>query len=198
MEETTNTTELVYAVIAMVLLGIIGGFISWKLISNKEEQRAKESVMMREVKWCSRIKWHQKMMPGFCVLLSTSFVCFVFPLILPPSPHKIDPMIMNLMNGTLILSSLIGVWTIAFLSPLFAITNDSIVLWKYCGYARAEKHPLSELTRKEYDEATRGGSNHIVALYRGGKRVKELYSNMYKDEKALLELLSQIPEKKES
>lgn len=193
MEETINTTELVYAVIAAISVSLVGGLISWKLISNKEEQRAKECAMMGEVKWNSRIKWYQKVMPGFCALLFTSFVCFVFPLILPPSPHKIDPMIMNLMNGTLILSGLIGTWTMAFLSPLFAITNDSVVIWRYYGYVRSKKYLLNELTREEYGE----GSNHIVALYRGEKRVKKLYSNSYKDEKALLELLRQIPEKKD-
>ncbi len=198
MEETANTTELIYAVIATVLTGIIGGFISWKLISNKEVERAKECTMMGEVKWNSRIKWSQKAIPGCFVLFFISYICFVFPPIFSsPSPHKIDPVIAILIYGVLILLCIASIWLMAFLYPVFAITNDSIVLWKYYGYARSEKHLLSELTRKEYEEAARGGNLHIVALYRGEKRIKKLISNQYKDEKELLELLRQIPDKKD-
>ncbi|MBR2360046.1 MAG: hypothetical protein IKA75_06495 [Bacteroidaceae bacterium] len=86
---------------------------------------------------------------------------------------------------------------IAFVYPLFAITNDSFILWNYYGYASSEKYLLNELTRKEYEEASRGKDNHVVALYRGEKRIKKLYTNAYKNEKTLLELISQIHEKKE-
>ena len=195
MEETANTTELVYAAIAAISASLIGGVISWKLISNKEEQRAKECAMTGEVKWNSRMKWHQKAMLGIFFIFLFSYPFLRIPMTASP---KADPMIINLMLGALLLLIIGAMWYMVSIYPLFAITNDSIVLWKYCGYARAEKHLLSELTRKEYDEAARGGNNHIVALYRGGKRFKKLYSNIYKDEKALLELLSQIPEKKES
>lgn len=197
MEETANTTELVYALIAAISASLVGGVISWKLISNKEEQRAKECAMTGEVKWNSRMKWHQKAMLGFFFIFFFSYLFLLLPMIVSPA-LKTDPMIINLMLGALLLLIIGAMWYMVSIYPLFAITNDSIVLWKYCGYARAEKHLLSELTRKEYDEAARGGNNHIVALYRGGKRFKKLYSNIYKDEKALLELLSQIPEKKES
>ena len=196
--EATNT-ELIYAMFAVLAASIVGGLISWKLICKKEEERDKECKTIEKTFIVSRLKWSPKALFGFFLVLFPSYACILLPSLMwnSSSPHQIAPMIVWALISIMILISVVGMWLIAFMSPLFAITNDSFILWNYYGYARSEKYLLSELTRKEYEEASRGGDNHVVALYRGEKRIKKLYTNAYKDEKTLLELIRQIPQKEE-
>lgn len=189
MEETT--TELLYAMITMILFCIIGGFISYKLISSKEMERAKECTMNEGVKWCSRMKWTQKSIPGFCTVFLISYPMISSLSLSSSSPCETPLNIEIPMCIMAILGSIVCNWFMAFMSPVFAITTDSIILWKYWGYSRSEQYLLSELTRKEYGE----GNNHMVVLYRRDKRIKKLSSYIYKDEKTILELLHQIPER---
>lgn len=182
--------------IAVLAASIVGGIISWKLIGNKEEERDKECKTIEKQHYVSKLKWSPKALFGFFLVLFTSYACVIFPSLMWNSslPHQIGPMIVWGLISVLILIIIVY---IAFVYPLFAITNDSFILWNYYGYARSEKSLLNELTRKEYEEASRGKDNHVVALYRGEKRIKKLYTNAYKNEKTLLELIRQIHEKKE-
>lgn len=196
MEETVNTDEYaIIAMLSMLLFAIIGGIISYKLISSKEKERAKECAMNRETKWCSRMKWYQKAVSGYNIIIFISVPMVLSLIFSLPSQHKIPLNIEILICSVVILLSIVGIWLLASRYPLFAITNDSVILWRYWGYARSEQYQLSELTRKEYEETTRAGTCTSVDLYRGDKRIQKLVSNTYKDEKTFLELLRQIPEK---
>lgn len=191
MEETANTTELVYAAIAAISASLIGGVISWKLISNKEEQRAKECRCMgKEISWISRIRWYLKLIIGFSIVLMFTYPFLLIEILKDSGNTTIYTCIWT--AG--ISAGLLFTWVWSWQYPLFAIIDETLVVWSYLGYSHPTKYALNELSRENFED----GANHITVLFKEKKRVKKFITNAYKDEKALLELLSQIPEKKES
>lgn len=167
----------------MIMFAFIGGFISWKVISDKEKQRAKECMSREEVLYFSNLESTLgKMLIGFFDGM------FLYPIL---SIREVSDIIIFFILMLWI------AWYFSHNYPLFAITNDSFILWKYYGFANPKKYNLSELTRKEFDTFYNSTSIHFVVLYQGKRRINKFDSTAHKDEDKLLELLRQIPEKQE-
>ena len=171
------------------ILSFVGGvFISYKMIRDKEKQRAKECMEMGiEVLYFSKLE-------GSNIKIAIGFVGGLFLWVLLMIFVKKPVGIFLIFGFTII-------WIFARMYPLFAITKDSFILWNYYGFASPKRYELGKLLRKEFDFQSEYDTIHFVELYqknyRGSKRIKSFISNAYKDNKKFLELIRQIPEKEE-
>lgn len=175
------------------ILSLFGGvFISCKVIQDKEAQRAKECMEMEKgLLYFSKIgSVFLKIFIGgigvfFLFLSWILFIVFV-------GKH----------TGIFFIFGFAFIWIFARIYPLFAITNESFILWNYYGFASLKRYELRELSRTEFDYHSRYGTIHFVELYRRvygrEKRINSFISNAYDEESRLLELLRQIQEKQDS
>ena len=112
MEEITTTTELIYALIALVLAGIVGGIISWKLIDKKEEERAKECKAMGRDVWIFKINTGTAFITGFC----PTFVYAVAPWVSSLIPEY------SLLFYSMAFASAVAVmWVLLYAYPLVVV-----------------------------------------------------------------------------
>ena len=178
--------------VSMILSPIIGGFISWKVIDNKEKQRAKECMEQeKEVLYFSKLgSIFLKIIMGYVAGVFLYAISFLSYWGFTDNSVKESGIIFLVIF--LFIMGFSTLWILARTYPLFAITNDSFIFWKNYGFSNSKKYNLSELTRKEFDI----GRSHFVVFYRGNIRIKSFDSVAYKDKEKLMELLQQIPQKK--
>ena len=183
----------------LILFVILGGFISWKYISNKEKRCIKESKTMGDTSWTPQLEEWTKIEPGLILgfFLFTSF-CMVNVIDIANSGQRFLTIL-----GTSFLGIIFFIieWFYLYRIPIFAIVDDTLVIWKYFGWTSPKKYVLSELTRDAHYASmrTRFESDQIlvIELYKEGNRIREIKTTAYKGTMNLIEMLQKIPYKPE-
>ena len=77
---------------------------------------------------------------------------------------------------------------------MYAIVDDCIIVWKYCGFARPKKYPMQELTRKEhYGIDKNGKTTHCVKLFQKDKFILDISLGYHTEKGKIFEVLRLIP-----
>lgn len=92
-------------------------------------------------------------------------------------------------------------WFYLYRIPIFAIVDDTLVIWKYFGWASPKKYVLSELTRDGHYASVKSRFESdeilVIELYKEGNRIREIKTTAYKGTKSLIKMLQKIPYKPE-
>lgn len=181
----------------IILFVIFGGFISWKFISYKEKRCIEKCKAMGNVSWSPRLDFWSKIKPGLIlgyILGLFSFMVDIVGFDMTDSAHRF----MIIMGGSFMgIILLIVEWFFLSRIPIFAIVDDTLVLWKYFGWVSPKKYALSELTRDGH-YASVGiryvtEQNLIIGLYKRGDRIMEIDTTAYEQGTKILEKFRQIP-----
>ena len=181
--------DFIFNIFVAVASGVIAGFISWKLLSKKEEQRTKECKAMGNIIYISTSSWIVKASIGFLLFFTPPFFITII------EAKGINEGIFH----TIICYGIL-IWTVGYILfmfyriPMYAIVDNCIIVWKYYGFARPTKYPMQELTRKEhYGIDKNGKTTHCVKLFQKDKFILNISLDNYTGKEKNIEALRQIP-----
>ena len=170
-----NEFVLIIIIISFVC-GYVCGYVAKFVFTKKEEQRFKQCKDMGRMVWMPRLCSYTKALPGW--ILGASSFLFYFGI---------------LMWGICIGPIMFFYPIIIFFfmirrSSVFAIVDDSFVMWRYFGFGRMRKFPLNVLFRTEYYQNRKRGG-WTIKLWHGKKRILKILSIEYDEYRVLLEHL---------
>lgn len=184
----------------VVAVSVLIGFVGVIIVSKKEKQRREEYEKI--AKPCERIVQEScmsRISDRAKFVLMTYLVCFVgfiigiIPAILPHIDLENFGNKSNILLLLIIfcvpLYALLGIRFEICLTPLFAVTDDSFIIWNNYGFGAPKKYLLSELTRSRERYVRRG--RKLITLYNKGEYVQDIDINSYNGEDA--EILKRIP-----
>ena len=164
--------------IIVLFAGIICGILSWKIVSDKEEQRSKECRAVGKDTCMPKMKWQSKVLPA-CFLVTPPYVIAFM------GAKGLDEGILYvvLSCAVFIISVFYLILMVRTIS-IFGIVDKEIFVWKYYGFANPKRYPMQELARKEYYETDKDGKPvHHVELYQHNELVLKISLNTYYTEK---------------
>lgn len=154
---------------------------------------------MGNTSWIPQLEEWTKIEPG----LILGFILFISLIIV----DGIDIANSGQRFLTIMVTSFLGIilfiveWFYLYRIPIFAIVDDTLVIWKYFSWASPKKYVLSELTRNAHYASmkSRFESDQIlvIELYKDGNRIREIKTTAYKGTMNLIEMLQKIPYKPE-
>lgn len=177
----------------LLIWGFISGYITKLVIKKKEKQRFRQSQAMGREVWMPRLNsFHLAYRSGVIIFASSIFLFLGIPYL---GNNCSWAAIFVTLFGFLLLVIFFSTFLIQI--SVFAIVDDTFVMWRLCGFGRIKKFALNDLTRTERNVylGRYYGRCWVIELWQGEKRFLKIRTKDYDEMKALVEHLLTIKSK---